>query len=110
MDHLQRQHWLKRARTLARSGAYANVLHLERELRSVEGYDAAAGFLEEPAIRHQLKLLCERSYKANGGTGTAGTPRAPGSEQELVPTALRIAASICVALLVIAGALIEAGL
>ena len=71
LDHLQRQHWMRRARALARSGAYANFAHLDEELRSLEGYAAAADFLHEPANRYQLTLLCEQSSASERRTGTS---------------------------------------
>src|SRR4051812_30830835 len=61
LGHLDRQHWLTQARQLARSARYADLSLLDEELRSYEWYHAAAEFLQEPAIRYQLKLLCERS-------------------------------------------------
>jgi len=72
LAHLDRQHWLREARKLARSGAYASVEQLEEELREGVDYARAVGLLHDNAIRYQLKLLCDRAH-AKSGRGTALT-------------------------------------
>ena len=72
LAHLDRQNWLRQARKLARSGAYASVAQLEEELREGVDYARAVGLLHDNAIRYQLKLLCDRAH-AKSGRGTALT-------------------------------------
>ena len=54
----QRERVVRRARELARSGQYANLLAILPELEPMEGFAAARTQLDDRALRAQLDQLC----------------------------------------------------
>jgi hypothetical protein len=62
----QRDKVVRRARDLARSGQYPDLVAIIPELRGMEGFAAARARLKEPVLRAQIDQLCAMAREAAG--------------------------------------------